>query len=502
MAKASDNVCMNFIDGVWVEGTGERYTASNPADGSVVWHSHSASVYDVDRAFAAAENAFLAWAVTPLAHRLAVVEKYQALLVQHREQLANDIMVDTGKPAWEVKTEVAAMIAKVNLSVQSYHDRTGQYSRGETDKCLLTHRPHGVCAVFGPYNFPGHLPNGHIIPALIAGNTVIFKPSEHTPSVGARMVKLLADAGVPDGVINFLPGGMLSTAKAIVAHKKLRGFFFTGSSAVGTQIHQQLGGRTDVILALEMGGNNPLVVLADAVNGAEKCQAAVYHTLQSAFITAGQRCTCARRLIVPKGKAGDRFIDMLISAAKQLTIDLPDAEKQPFYSLLINNHAADRLLNAQEKLLALGGKSLLMMQRLLQKAPMLSPAIIDVSQVAGVPDEEYFGPLLKVYRVDDVDAAIDIANATQYGLSAGIFTEDNTHWQRFYQLIRAGIVNRNKPLTGASGAAPFGGTGRSGNHRPSAYYAADYCAYPVASITSETMALPEAQSPGIAIAQP
>ncbi len=484
-----------FINGQWCEGTGAVLTSTNPATQAVTWQAPSASAADVEKAFQSAHDAFADWALTPLANRIAIMEKYQALLEANKEQLAKDIMNDMGKPWWESLGEAGAMIAKVGLSIQSYHQRTPTKAAGET---LLTHRPHGVCAVFGPYNFPGHLPNGHIVPALIAGNTIVFKPSEQTPTVGARMVQLLHDAGVPAGVVNFVPGE-LETAKAIVANDKLKGFFFTGSSSVGSLIHQQFAGRFDVILALEMGGNNPLIVLDDVLTSAEKISASVYHTIQSAFITAGQRCTCARRLIVPEGGAGDAFIARLVEETQQLLIDAPDAEKQPFYALLVNNQAADSLLAAQDKLLALGGKSLLTMKRLSETAPMLTPAIIDVTGVADVPDEEYFGPLLKVYRVKDLDEAITLANDTAYGLSAGIFTENEANWQRFYALTHAGIVNRNKPLTGASGSAPFGGTGRSGNHNPGAYYAADYCAYPVATVASEQMTLPEVQTAGVNI---
>lgn len=487
-----------FINGQWVVGQGATLTSTNPATNEVVWQANSASEADVNAAFDAAQTAFSAWALTPLADRIAVMEKYKALLEAHKAVLADDIMVDTGKPAWESQTEVATMIGKVDLSIKSYHDRTGTKSAGEADKTLLTHRPHGVCAVFGPYNFPGHLPNGHIVPALIAGNTIVYKPSEQTPSVGARMIQLLHDAGVPAGVINFVPGE-LDTAKAIVANDKLRGFFFTGSSHVGALIHSQFAGRPEIILALEMGGNNPLLVQEDVLQDENSRNAAVYHTIQSAFVTAGQRCTCARRLIVPQGDAGDAFIEQLITETKNLLIDAPTAEIQPFYSMVVNNHAADGLLAAQDKLLGLGGKSLLGMKRLSADTPVVSPAIIDVTGVAGIPDEEYFGPLLKVYRVANLDEAITVANDTQYGLSAGIFTEDDKVWETFYALSHAGIVNRNKPLTGASGAAPFGGSGLSGNHRPGAYYAADYCAYPVASVASDKLILPETQTAGVSV---
>ncbi len=489
-----------FINGQWITGQGDKLSVTNPATNEVVWQANTATTDDVNRAFDVAEKAFKAWALTPIAQRIAIIEKYKSLLEENKDFLANDIMIDTGKPAWEVKTEVATMIGKVDLSIKAYHERTPTKSNNisDTDKTLLTHRPHGVCAVFGPYNFPGHLPNGHIVPALIAGNTIVFKPSEQTPSVGARMVQLLHDAGIPAGVINFVVGE-LETAKAIVANKKLRGFFFTGSSTVGGLIHQQFAGRPEVILALEMGGNNPLVVLDDVLTDENYINAAVYNTIQSAFVSAGQRCTCARRLIVQKGQAGDTFLEKLVAETQKILIDVPTAEMQPFYSMVVSNTVAEMLLSAQQRLLDLGGKSLLTMKRLSDDTPLLSPAIIDLTNTDNVPDEEYFGPLLKVYRVGNLDEAIELSNDTKYGLAAGIFTEDNSAWEKFYALSHAGIINRNKPLTGASGAAPFGGTGCSGNHRPGAYYAADYCAYPVASMTGDKLILPSVQTAGISI---
>ncbi|MGY0399272.1 MAG: succinylglutamate-semialdehyde dehydrogenase [Ostreibacterium sp.] len=487
-----------FIKGHWVAGGGVELLSTNPATNETVWQSQIADDNTVNAAFTAAESAFSDWALTPLANRIAIIEKYKALLEINKVELAESIMAETGKPRWESQIEITTMIGKIDLSIKSYHNRTPTKSEGSVDKTLLTHRPHGVCVVFGPYNFPGHLPNGHIVPALIAGNTIVFKPSEQAPLIGAQIVQLLHDAGLPNGVVNFLVGE-LETAKLIVNNDKLRGFFFTGSSHVGALIHQQFAGRPDKILALEMGGNNPLVVLNDVLNSRSEINAAVYHTIQSAFVTAGQRCTCARRLIVPIGQSGDNFIATLVSETQKILIDSPTAEIQPFYSMVVNNQTADGLLAAQEKLINLGAKPLLIMKRLSENTPVISPAIIDVTGIENLPDEEYFGPLLKIHRVKDLDEAIVVANETKYGLSAGIFTENNRDWEKFYTFSQAGIVNRNKPLTGASGAAPFGGTGLSGNHNPGAYYAADYCAYPVASVTSERLVLPELQTAGVSI---
>jgi len=375
--------------------------------------------------------------------------------------------------------------------VKAYNDRTGT---SESDvaggHAVLRHRPHGVVAVFGPYNFPGHLPNGHIVPALLAGNTVVFKPSELTPGVAELTVKLWEKAGIPDGVINLVQGAS-ATGKSLASHPGIDGLFFTGSSTVGHLLHKQFGGQPEKILALEMGGNNPLIVqdVAD-VDGA------VHHALQSAFLSAGQRCTCARRLLVPKGKKGDAFLDRLVEVSSRIKVGEFDADPQPFMGSVISAEAAEKLLAAQSSLLEKGGKSLLEMKSLKPGTGLLSPGIIDATGL-DVTDEEFFGPLLTVYRYKGFDDALELANDTHYGLSAGILTDDRKLYERLVEEVRAGIVNWNRPLTGASSAAPFGGVGASGNHRPSAYYAADYCAWPMASLEAGKSELPGSLAPGL-----
>ena len=402
------------------------------------------------------------------------------------------IGLETGKPLWESRTEVAAMMGKIAISVRAYDERTGERaSDGPAGHAVLRHRPHGVVAVFGPYNFPGHLPNGHIVPALLAGNTVVFKPSEQAPGVAEMTLRIWQEAGLPDGVINLVQGAR-DTGVALASHSDIDGLFFTGSSGTGHSLHRQFGGQPEKILALEMGGNNPLIV-----DGVSDLDGAVHNTVLSAYLSAGQRCTCARRLLLPRGAEGDRFLDRLIEVAGKIKVGRFDADPQPFMGSLVSVTAADGLLQAQERLLKGGGRSLLEMRRLEEGTGLLSPGIIDITDMAERPDEEYFGPLLSVIRYDDFDQALEIANATRYGLSAGLLSDDRAKYERLLEEARAGIVNWNRPITGASSAAPFGGIGASGNHRPSAYYAADYCAWPMASVEAEKSTLPDSLSPGL-----
>jgi len=344
--------------------------------------------------------------------------------------------------------------------------------------------------VFGPYNFPGHLPNGHIVPALLAGNVVVFKPSEMAPGVAELTVKLWEKAGLPEGVINLVQGGA-NTGKALANHPLIDGLFFTGSASVGHKLHEQLGGQPEKILALEMGGNNPLIV-----QGVSDVNAAVHHIVQSAFVSAGQRCTCARRLLVPKGKKGDEIIDRLLEVTANLQVGEFDADPQPFMGAVISAEAAEKLLDAQTAMVDQGAKPLLKMKPVELETGLLSPGILDATGLE-LDDEEHFGPLLTVYRYNSFDEALELANNTRFGLAAGILTDDRKLYERVAEEARAGIVNWNRPLTGASSGAPFGGVGASGNHRPSAYYAADYCAWPMASLEADHIELPEKLAPGL-----
>ena len=487
-----------FIDGQRHTGGGQDFVSLDPATMDAVWEGNSASSTDVQRAMDAARAAFKSWGRTSFAEREAIARKFAQLLKDNVESLASLISQETGKPLWETRTEVTTMINKVDISVKAYHERTGsQDGQVGAVRTALRHRPHGVVAVFGPYNFPGHLPNGHIVPALLAGNCVIFKPSELTPRVAEETVKYWEEAGIPPGVLQLLQGER-ATGEALAQHHDLDGLFFTGSSRTGLLLQQQFAAHPGRILALEMGGNNPLIV-GELGQSPGDLKAAVYDILQSAYLSSGQRCTCARRLFVPKGKAGDALIEALVTAIGKIRIGVWDADPQPFMGPLISVRAADQLLAAQTQLIAQGAEAIVTMKRLPLGAAFVSPALLDVTAIEHLPDEEYFGPLLQLIRYDKFDQAIRLANRTRYGLSAALLSESAAQWEQFSLEIKAGIVNWNRQTTGASSAAPFGGVGQSGNHRPSAYYAADYCAYPVAMMATERSELPKELTPGVEV---
>ncbi len=482
----------NYIAGNWQPGQDSAFQSTDPYNGAAIWEGCMSSAADAEAAIEAARAAFPAWAGLSLQRREELLRNYANKLDENKPALAELISRDMGKPLWESLGEVGAMIGKVEISIKALHDRCGTREAPLGDARSVTRfKPHGVVGVFGAYNFPGHLPNGHIVPALLAGNTVVFKPSTQTPAVGQRMVELLEESGLPPGTINLLHANRVG-GKVLAEHPDVDGVFFTGSSSVGKAIHRAHGGHPEKVLALEMGGNNPLIV-----HDFDDLDAAVYWTIQSAFITSGQRCVCARRLIVTQGASNDEYIDRLVSKLPEIRCGHYRDDPEPFMGPLISAAAAEDVLRAQSQLIERGAKPLVTSQRIDKSPAVLTPGFVDSTSASNIPDDEIFGPVLQLLRVKDLDAAIVEANRTIYGLAAAIFCRSPADHQRFFELSRAGIVNWNKPTTGASSAAPFGGIGQSGNHNPSAYFAADYCAYPVASIETETLKMPESLTPGL-----
>lgn len=474
----------HFISGNWIEGSGKIFKSLNPATGKVLWQGNEASEQELDSAVKAARKAFPEWAELPLEGRITFLHRFQKVLNEHRDAFASVISEEMGKPLWDAKGEVAGMISKIDVTIQSYEQRCLIVTKTvpTTGKRLITrYKPHGVIAIFGPFNFPGHLPNGHIVPALLAGNTVVFKPSEHVPKVSSLLLHYWEMAGIQKGVLNMVQGGK-EVGKALAMHPGIKGIFFTGSLKTGQWLSEYYGKQMGKILVLELGGNNPLIVseISDPDDAAQL-------TILSSYLTSGQRCTCARRLIVPTGERGDHFLKILTSKVSQITVGAYTQNPEPFMGPVISEDAAKQLLQTQGSLIKKGGRPLLKMRALKVGTGLISPGLIDVTAVADRPDEEYFGPFLQIIRVADFAAALEEANRTRFGLTAGLFSDNSEEYELFYQHVKAGIINWNSQLTGASSEAPFGGIGCSGNFRPSGFFAIDYCTYPIASMESETL---------------
>lgn len=455
----------------------QELLSTEPATGTLLWRH---PIGGADREVAIARAHWAAWAARPLEERVEALRRFAAVVRERAEAFADLIARETGKPLWEARTEVDTVIGKVAISIASQAERAGQrqIDAPANTRLALRHKPHGVLAVLGPYNFPAHLPNGHIVPALLAGNAVVFKPSEKTPAAGAFLVDCYRAAGIPEGCVRLLIGGA-DEGKALAGHPGIDGLLFTGSAGTGIALNRQFADHPEKILALEMGGNNPILVW-----DTQALSSAAALVVQSAFTSAGQRCTAARRLIVDEALFEPLMaeLDTLIG---RIIVGAPHDDPQPFMGPVIDNQAADMLIDAARKLVALGGRALRPLTRPIEGRPFLTPAVIDMTDAHEKVDAELFGPVLQVFRKADFDAAIKEANDTRYGLSASLISDNPALYDRFWAEIRAGIVNWNKPTNGASSAAPFGGVGWSGNHRPSAFYASDYCAYPVVSSEAE-----------------
>src|SRR5881628_2037073 len=413
----------------------------DPATGDEVW---SGEIGDASAEVAAARAAWPEWAAHSHAYRIEAVRRFANVVRKKEAEFSELISRETGKPLWESKTEVAAVVNKVEISIDAYAERTPQrkLEAALTNKVAVRHQPHGVLGVLGPYNFPAHLPNGHIVPALIAGKAVVFKPSEKTPATGKFLVDCFHEAGVPADVLRLLIGGP-DEGRALAAQPGIDGLLFTGSARAGQSLHRQFAETPHKMLALELGGNNPLVV---------------WHA---------------------------KHIEAIVVLIDRLIVDHPFADPPPFMGPVIDLAAADHVQEQWLNLMMKGGKTLRRLDRPFKDRPYITPGLIDVTDVRDRPDEEIFGPVLQLVRVKDFDAAIDEANNTRFGLAASLVGGSPEMYDKFWANVRAGVINRNKPTNGAPSNAPFGGVGLSGNNRPSAFYAADYCAYPVTSVEAE-----------------
>jgi len=447
--------------------------STEPATGAELWRG---PVSNVDAEVELARAAWPDWGAKPLTVRIETMRRFVNVVRQKADALADCIARETGKPLWEARTEVESVMNKVDISVRAYAERTPQ-RRLEGNlgaRTAVRHKPHGVMAVLGPYNFPAHLPNGHIVPALIAGNAIVFKPSEKTPATGQMLVECFHMAGVPTGVLRLVIGG-IEEGKQLVSHPHVDGILFTGSARTGVILNRQFADQPGKMLALEMGGNNPMVVW-----DTPDIHTAAVLVVQSAYLSAGQRCTAASRLIVRDG-LHEPLVAEIGKLIDRLIVGEPFSDPAPFMGPVIDNETADGLQESFLDLMMKGGIAIKQLHRPMDNRPFLTPALIDMTNVRDRPDVELFGPILQMVRVPDFDAAIAEANATRFGLSASLVGGSPQEYDRFWANVRAGVINWNRPTNGAPSSAPFGGVGLSGNHRPSAYYAADYCAYPVVS---------------------
>ncbi|MBI4595366.1 MAG: aldehyde dehydrogenase family protein [Candidatus Tectomicrobia bacterium] len=447
----------------------------------------------VQRTVEAASQAFSEWKLLPLHKRMGFFDSLYNQLRKGAYSLAQIISRETGKPYWESKTEVKAMSDKIKITRdQSMPLIATKPSEEATER--YSFKPRGVLAVLGPFNMPGHLPWGHIIPALMTGNTVIFKPSELTPAVGQKLAEIIHEAGFPPGVFNLIQGPK-EVGSSLIAHPALNGILFTGSYQTGQRIKEAIRQHVGKILALEMGGKNAAIVLDDA-----HIDKALYEVLIGASITTGQRCSSTSRLIIDK-RIADEFLTRLIELAKRMVIGYP-FDDGVFMGPLISGSAREKFCDFQKKAFQEGAEILLEGGVLEQdrKGYYVSPSIHLVKNLNPeniYQNEEIFGPDLAVYLVDNLREAIDIQNQSSYGLALSLFSRSQEAFEKVLQECCVGVIHWNKATTGASSRLPFGGQKKSGNDHPSALFAPFYCTYPVAIKIDHSPLNSETLPPGI-----
>ncbi len=476
-----------------------KLASISPVSGEVVWSGRAATESEIDVAMQAASTAHASWSRMPIDQRFEIVRRYGHYLQENRQALAELLTLEVGKLAWDASAEVGAAIAKVELSIQAVQQRQSTHVVSESMEAVpsgnaevsvvrrVRHQPLGVVVVLGPFNFPLHLPGGQIIPSLLAGNTVIFKPSDQATAIGFWMLEAWRHAGLPDGVLQLIPGGV-QTAVAAIDSPLVSGVFLTGSREAGRAIHRQLAGRFDVVLALELGGNNPIVVADDA--SPDDVASVVSF---AAFVSSGQRCTCARRAIFINSGSTDRQLEALLRRTRELRPGMPGSDPAPHLGPLISASAARRLLETYNQLIELGCQPMIPFRVEREFENLVYPAVLDASALTQEATEvmgqlEWFAPLLVIQRVDSFDQALRAAAQTTYGLAASLLGGTREMFERFVEDVKAGVVNWNTSTTGAAGTMPFGGLGDSGNHRPAGFYAIDFCGDPVACIERGALA--------------
>ncbi len=473
--------------------TAELVESHDPAQPAVsVWRG-AAEPSHIENAIEAARASSRDWRSASQESRGQLLATWRDVLIAHEDRIARLITLETGKTLAESRLEAKALAEKVSITLEG--PSVGRvlgfdFVVNPTRRGVCAFRPHGVMAVFGPFNFPAHLPNGHFVPALLTGNTVVFKPSERAPAVGQLLAELSDLAGFPPGVFNVVAGGPTVAAR-LSEHAGIDGILFTGSWITGRRILAANIDRPGRMVALEMGGSNAAIVCEDC-----HLKQAVVECVRSAFATAGQRCTCTRRIVV-NAKIADQFIPLFAKVASTLLIGPGESDEPNFMGPMISSDARENVIAFQSRRVREGAVTILPVTKLDRDGWFLTPGALQVQRFDSITDEECFGPLVQIAIARDDEDAIEQANATQFGLAAAVFTASEDRWKRIVPHLRAGCINWNVGTAGASSRLPFGGLGRSGNNRPAGSFSLDYCAMPIAHLEERTdaVALPQGMRP-------
>ncbi len=488
----------DYIDGIFKapEFESGSFNDVSPSDTSDILMNVVFGYDHVDEACHIAKKAFLKWSRLTQPQRSEYLLKLKEVFIAHEEQMAECISRDTGKPLWEAMTEAKALSQKIDVTLQHsmklVQTEIIQNALPQVDG-VIRYKARGVMAVVGPFNFPAHLPNGHIIPALAMGNTVVFKPSEQTPAVGQLYAELIHKAGLPQGVFNMVQGDG-ECGRKLVINEDISGILFTGSYDVGLRIKQETMTHYWKILALEMGGKNATVVWEDA-----DLDKAVYETLIGSFLTAGQRCSCTSRVIL-HDKIAEEFTERFYQAAKKISIG--HWSENVFMGPLINGVAVEKYLRFQEIAKRENCESLMRGKTLEMphKGFYVTPSIYLVNgfnKESVYQKSEIFGPNVAIYKSNDFNEVMNIVNSTGYGLVLALFSKNKSLYEEAVVQANVGLLNWNRTTNGASSRLPFGGTGKSGNDRPSAHFAIQYCTVPMANLEDPTPFDPSKVMPGL-----
>jgi acyl-CoA reductase-like NAD-dependent aldehyde dehydrogenase len=466
----------NFVDGDWIDSvTSKLFLKTNPADTSeIVGEFQDSNAQDVERAVAAALRAYPSWRLTPAPKRGEILYRAAQILVERKEDLARQMTREMGKVLNEARGDVQEAIDMTFYMAGEGRRQFGQTTPSELPNkyCMTQRVPIGVCALITPWNFPMAIPAWKSMPALICGNTVVMKPSPESPLSMCHLVKILEEAGIPPGVVNFVTSSGANTGQALVAHPDVRAVSFTGSTAVGRQVAQSCAG-TFKHLTLELGGKNVILVMDDADLGL-----AVDGAIWGGFGTTGQRCTAASRVVVHQSVYKE-FSKRFVERARSLKIGNglhPEVEVGP----LINRNQ----LNKVEEYVGIGkqeGASLLCggerpKGEEYDRGWFYAPTIFgDCHPRMRIVQEEIFGPVVTLVPCESLDEAIEIGNAVPYGLSSAIYTQDVNKAFCAMRDMETGIFYVNASTIGAETHLPFGGIKQTGNgHREAAIAALDF----------------------------
>ncbi|MBP9674470.1 MAG: aldehyde dehydrogenase family protein [Bacteriovoracaceae bacterium] len=466
------------------ESSFQRITKYSPANTKDLLWECIVDPHHVDKVMHSAETGFNLWKKTPLSTRISYLKKYQERVSQRREEVALAIALETGKPLWEAHTEVNSVIAKIDItisdSLELIADKKYEKILPETNG-LVHYKPLGISLIIGPFNFPCHLANGQILSALIAGNSIIYKPSEKTIYSAQLLIECFHQAEFPLGVINFINGGG-DIVSDFLKEKSVRGVFFTGSKEVGEKILEKTYKDFSKLVALEMGGKNTTIIHADALT--EPC---LYELLKSCFLTTGQRCTATSKVAIHSSLKNE-FIEKFHALAKKIIIDHPTQfDIEPFMGPLIDHKSMDNYLLYMGMAKREGAEEIMRGKHLEKKFEgyYVSPSIHVMEKRENKSTflaSEIFGPNCTFIPYNDIEEAIQIANMGEYGLAGSVFTKDESIYQKCLENIDVGLLNWNRSTVGASAKLPFGGVKSSGNYRPAGSFMISSCAYPVASL--------------------